>query len=151
MLGGKNRPCCDADLWVVVFGVVWGGVITFICTCTHRSRCATDIYRPSSVALAHIRHAVLQMSSVAIAHTHTHIVLRYRSLLLYLRARTSCYAADICCCPYAHTSCYAKDVFYRFLPALAHIRHSTLQRSSAAIAHARHATLETFSVAPAHT
>ena len=70
MLGG-NRPCSDVDLWVVVFGVVWGGVITFICTCTHRSCRATDIYRPSSVALAHIRHAALQMSSVAIARTHT--------------------------------------------------------------------------------
>ena len=101
MLGGKNRPCSDADLWVVVFGVVWGGVITFICTCTHRSCCATDIYRRSSVALAHIRHAALQMSSVAIAHTHTrraslqkssavpahpHVMLCCRHLLLPLRA-----------------------------------------------------------------
>ena len=132
-----------------MFGVVWGGVITFICTCTHRSCCATDIYRRSSVALAHIRHAALQMSSVAIAHTHT-----------------SCFVTEVFCCtcaPARHAMLQTSFV------ALTRIRHATLktfsivfslhlrtyvmtlQRSSVAIAHARHATLETSSVAPAHT
>ena len=95
-----------------MFGVVWGGVITFICTCTHRSCRATDIYRPSSVALAHIRHAALQMSSVAIARTHTH---------------TSCFVTEVFCCtcaPARHAMLQTSFV------ALTRIRHATLKTFS---------------------
>ena len=129
--------------------VGWGGAKTFMSTCTHtHTSCYVMVI--FSCACTHTSCYATVIFS-ALAHTHTHVMLRYgylgvglggvrwgNKVHVNLHTHTSCYVMVIFSCTCAHTSCYDMVIFSC---TCTHTSCYAMVIFSCTCTHTRHATL----------